>query len=70
MSPSRTSRLLLLPALALVAACGGQDPSARAGGHTRGGNANALAGGQTAQELHESIEQPALSRAQSGRLPA
>jgi tetratricopeptide (TPR) repeat protein len=34
---SRTTRLLLLPALALVAACGGQDPSARTGGVPVGG---------------------------------
>ena len=32
MSPSRTRRLLPVVALALVAACGGQDPSARTGG--------------------------------------
>jgi FimV-like protein len=32
MSFPRSARLVLLPALALVAACGGQDPSVRAGG--------------------------------------
>ena len=32
MPSTRTARLLLLPALLLAAACGGQDPSVRAGG--------------------------------------
>jgi len=32
MSISRSARFLLLPVLALVAACGGQDPSVRSGG--------------------------------------
>ena len=33
MSLSRSARFVLLPALALVAACGGQDPSVRSGGY-------------------------------------
>jgi hypothetical protein len=52
-----TARLLLLPALALVAACGGQDPSVRAGGVPMAG-VLVLASGQGTSELR------------SGQLPA